>query len=77
MGLRGIIGLALVASSIVAAAQQDVPRFRGGVDVVQFTVTVLDKERCPITGLTAADFEVLADGKPRPIARVHRGDAPG
>src|SRR5687767_11324903 len=66
--MRGIVGLALVASSIVAAAQQEVPRFRSGVDVVQFTVTVLDKERRPITGLTAADFEVLVDGKPRPIA---------
>jgi VWFA-related protein len=66
--MRGIAGLVLVASSIAVAAQQEVPRFRSGVDVVQFTVTVLDKERRPVTGLTAADFEVLVDGKPRPIA---------
>jgi hypothetical protein len=65
---RGILAVALVASSIVAAAQQDVPRFRSGVDVVQFTVTVLDNERRPVTGLTAADFDVLVDGKPRPVA---------
>ena len=66
--MRGIVVLGLVGSSIVAAAQQDVPRFRSGVDVVQFTVTVLDKERRPVTGLTATDFDVLVDGKPRPIA---------
>ena len=66
--MRGIVVLGLVGSSIAAAAQQDVPRFRSGVDVVQFTVTVLDNERRPVTGLTATDFEVLVDGKPRPIA---------
>lgn len=66
--MRGIVVLGLVGSSIVAAAQQDVPRFRSGVDVVQFTVTVLDKERRPVTGLTATDFDVLVDGKPRPLA---------
>jgi hypothetical protein len=46
----------------------DDPRFRSGVDVVQFTVTVLDKERRPVTGLAATDFDVLVDSKPRPIA---------
>ena len=66
--MRGIVVLGLVGSSIVAAAQQDLPRFRSGVDVVQFTVTVLDKERRPVTGLTATDFDVLVDGKPRPLA---------
>ena len=66
--MRGLVVLALVGWSIVAAAQQDVPRFRSGVDVVQFTVTVLDKDRRPVTGLTATDFDVLVDGQPRPIA---------
>ena len=49
-------------------ARQELPRFKGGIDVVQFTATVLDKDRRPVTGLTAADFEVLVDGKPRPLA---------
>ena len=63
------IALASVLSLIVAATQQQsVPRFKSGVDVVQFTVTVLDKERHPVTGLTASDFAVLVDGQPRPLA---------
>ncbi len=66
--MRGILVLGLVGLSLVAAAQQEVPRFRSGVDVVQFTVTVLDKERRPVAGLTATDFDVLVDGKPRPLA---------
>ena len=43
------------------------PTFRAGVDAVQLDVSVLDKERRPIRGLTAADFTVLEDGKPRAI----------
>ena len=66
--MRGIVALVLAAAATAMASQQDIPRFRGGVDVVPFTVTVLDQDRHPITGLKAADFEVLVDGKPRPLA---------
>jgi VWFA-related protein len=66
--MRGIVALFLTASTIVAVSPQEIPRFKSGVDVVQFTVTVLDKDRHPITGLIAADFDVLVDGKSRPLA---------
>ena len=68
LDMGGTVALVLVAAAIAVASQQDLPRFRSGIDVVQFTVTVLDQDRRPITGLTAADFEVLVDGKPRPLA---------
>lgn len=58
-----------VAVSIALAAQQSPtqPTFRTGVDVVQVDVSVLDKDRKPMRGLTTADFTILEDGKPRPI----------
>src|ERR671913_1679168 len=57
---------------VCASAQQQVPpaqppTFRAAVDAVQLDVSVLDKDRRPVRGLTAADFTVLENGKPRPI----------
>jgi VWFA-related protein len=43
------------------------PSFRTGVDVVPLDVTVLDEQRRPVRGLTAADFTVFEEGKPRKI----------
>jgi VWFA-related protein len=63
-----IAPLLLIAALSVGAAQQAIPRFTSGVDVVQFTVTVLDKDRRPVTGLTPDDFEILVDGKRKPLA---------
>jgi len=66
--IRGIVTLVVISWIVTSLAPQEIPRFKSGVDVVQFTVTVLDKQRHPITGLTAADFEVLVDDRPRPLA---------
>ena len=43
------------------------PPFKTGVDALQLDVSVLDKDRHPVRGLTAADFTVLDDGKPARI----------
>lgn len=55
----------------VAARQQppsaQTPTFRTGVDAVQIDVSVLDRARRPVRGLTAADFTVFEDRKPRQI----------
>src|SRR6185436_9013243 len=50
--------------------QQTPPVFRSGIDVVQLDVSVLDKGRKPVRGLTADDFTVVEDGKPQRIVAV-------
>jgi Ca-activated chloride channel family protein len=50
--------------------------FRGGVDLVNLAATVTDKKGNLITDLTAADFEVLEDGKPQTV-RYFATDATG
>jgi VWFA-related protein len=64
--------LVCVAGLAVAGrAQQPPPQpqatFQSGVDVVQVDVSVLDKDRRPVRGLTREEFTILEDGKPRPI----------
>ena len=46
---------------------QDTPRFQSGVELIQLDVSVLDRNRNPVTGLTASDFTVLENGIARPI----------
>ncbi len=60
---------ATLGVSLVYQAQSSAPQttIRVGVDVVQVDVSVLDDKRHPVRGLTAADFTVLEDGKPRPV----------
>jgi VWFA-related protein len=43
------------------------PTFRSNVDIVRLDVSVLDKDRHPVRGLTAADFTIEEDGHARPI----------
>src|SRR5919106_162643 len=52
------------------------PRFRTGVDVVELDVTVLDRNRRPVRGLTAADFTVIEDGQPQEIVAFEAIDLP-
>ncbi len=48
--------------------------FRAGVDLVNFGVYVTDKQGAPISGLTAADFEVVEAGKLQQIQFFAEGD---
>jgi VWFA-related protein len=69
------IGLSVVALGLVLTtgglssqqAPQAAPPFRAGVELIDLDVSVLDKDRRPVPGLTAADFTVVVDGQPRPI----------
>ena len=72
--LSGLIWCVVLAQS--ATAQEPAPRFRGGIDLVTLDVSVLDKNRRPVKGLTAADFAVLEDGKPQPVVAFNAIDLP-
>lgn len=63
--------IALVAGGAGLAAQKT---FRASVDLVNFGVFVTDKQGTPITGLTAADFEIVEAGKPQAIEFFTEGD---
>ena len=52
---------------VCALAQQQQPVFKTKIEVVQLDVSVLDKQRQPVRGLTQTDFTILEDGKPQPI----------
>ncbi len=62
------LGAGLVLASLAAlAAPQAPPTFPAGVELVRIDVVVLDRDGQPVTGLTAADFEVTDSGRPREI----------
>ena len=61
----------LVALTSMTAAQDAArQRFRSGTELVAIDVLVTDGRR-PITGLTAADFELLDDGVAQTIQQLH------
>src|SRR5262245_4703537 len=60
---RRTIGLA----AALAGPQEPPSTFRSGVDLIQLDVSVLDKQRHPVNGLTASDFTVRVDGVVRPL----------
>lgn len=58
-------------SPSVVSAQQ--PIFTSGIDIVHVGVTVLDQDGSPVTDLTAADFELLEDGRRQEVRYFARG----
>lgn len=80
--IRAVVVCAFSFASIVSLpAQQPAsdpppPTFRAGTEVVQVDVSVLDRQRHPVKGLTAADFTIYEDGQPRPIETFSVVDLP-
>jgi VWFA-related protein len=70
----------VVLLGLIISAQQlppaQAPVFRGSVDFVHLDVSVLDKNRVPVRGLTQADFTVLEDGRPQAIVAFSAVDVP-
>jgi VWFA-related protein len=67
--------LALVALSLGAAHSQEPQRFRSRSEMVTVDVLVTSGRR-PVTGLTAADFELLDNGVPQSIAQLYLEQLP-
>src|SRR5690242_17215465 len=58
------------------APQEPPPTFRAGVEAVQLSVIVTDREGNPVSGLTADDFEILENKVARPITTFSAVDIP-
>jgi VWFA-related protein len=73
-----VAGLVVAGASfaLLSAAQAPQVTFRTGVDLVDVEVSVLDKHRLPVRGLTADDFTVLEEGRPRPVVAFTAVDLP-
>jgi Ca-activated chloride channel homolog len=68
--MRAPVVVALAALTTAFAPQQT---FRAGVDLVHFSVVVIDKQGSPINGLKAEDFELIEEGKPQTISYFEEG----
>lgn len=72
------VGVAVLTIGLVAVSQEPSPlswyRAATQVDIVNVEVVVTDKAGKPVTGLTAADFEVLDDGEPQVITNFYSGE---
>jgi len=72
--MRRIVLVLLAA--LPAAVLTQTPQFRSAVDLVHLDVSVLDKNRDPVRGLTRADFTILEDGQPRSVDNFVSVDVP-
>jgi VWFA-related protein len=80
LGAR-VVAVVALASLASRALPQEEPTFPAAIDLVRIDVVVLDHKGQPVTGLTAADFEVAEGGKAHEIVSfepivVHAPPAP-
>jgi VWFA-related protein len=76
LSIAGVLVLASAAAG-PPAARQAAPQFRSTVELVHLDVSVLDRDRRPVHGLSAADFVVRENGRPQAITaftEVHLPD---
>ena len=73
-----VAGIALLGVAVTPAAwttvrpgaSQQQPTFRGSTDIVLIDAHVVARDGAPIQGLKADQFEVLVDGRRRPIVSI-------
>ena len=71
-----VVVLALAVVGGAAAAQQDRPAFRVGVDIVSLNVTVTDGATRYVTDLDQPDFQVFEDGIKQDVSFFSRRQQP-
>jgi VWFA-related protein len=72
-----VLLIAIVAVGAIRSGHaQQPPIFRTNADIVQIDVSVLDRDRQPVRGLTAADFTVLDGGIEQPVVAFAAVDLP-
>jgi VWFA-related protein len=70
-------GLFFAAAALLAAAAQDSPFFRTGIDLVSVPCVVTDSNGVPVPGLSRSDFHLFDNSVERDIAAfTTRADAP-
>jgi VWFA-related protein len=74
---RFLTGMLVAWLTLARPSAQQVPVFRGGVDLVNLGVTVTDRKGTFLTGLTQADFEVYEDGRKQAVRFFSAGLAAG
>ena len=74
--MRGMrrAALGLIAAAVLASTGGAQERFRSGVDLVHFGVTVVDRKGHLVTGLSAEDFEIDEEGTRQQIRYFATGD---
>ena len=66
----------LLALGVVLAAQDQIPQFSSGVQLVEVYATVTDAKGEPVTGLRQSDFEVFENDAPQEIEAFAAGEFP-
>src|SRR5215211_1672529 len=78
-GVAALLAILAAGSTVLLGGQapeQQPPSFRSSIDAVQMSVIVTDRQGNPVSRLTEDDFEILEDGKPRPITTFSAFDIP-
>lgn len=71
-----LAALALAPTAAQSPPPVQAPTFRAAVDLVHLDVSVLDRNRRPVRGLTAEDFTILEDGRPQAVSTFSAVDVP-
>lgn len=71
-----LIGLALLALSLLGVGDSAARQFTSGVNVVEVYAAVTDADGKPVTGLRREDFTVMEDGRAQTVSAFAEGDFP-